>query len=482
MENLVKLVTSPNRTSLSIAVLACAAAVCSLPAFAGTVTLNPGADVQAAVNAAPAGTLFRLTAGVYRMQSVKPKANDAFSGSGIVDFNGSQVLTFKASGSQYVASAKFDNFQHGNCLPAYPLCGFDQDLFIDSVLQTKATSAVGLKAGSWYYNHATNTVYIPTNPAGHTVELGMSTYAFYGNAPNVTISGITVEKYANPAQTGALGGDGPGWANGLGTGWVFENCESRFNHGSGAYLGSGDKMYKCYVHHNGQQGVKATGTNVNIIDNEISWNNQAGFDTGIEGGGGKIMGTTNLLFQSNYVHDNLGEGLWADTDNIYTTYEDNTFANNENGGLMHEISYNAVIKNNTFLGNAPHQLIWMENGQILVQNSPNVEVYNNNVQVPTTGGNGITVVNQNRGSGKYGSYTATNDYVHNNLITYLGTTGFSGIGDDTSPHASSGITFDYNKYVVTGGGTKHWFWYYDMVWSQMTGTGKQELHGQMQIK
>ena len=472
-----KLVTSPNRTSLSIAVLATLAAVCSLPAYAGTVTLNPGANVQAAVNAAPAGTRFNLTAGTYRMQSVKPKANDVFAGQGVVIFNGSQVLSFKTSGTQYVATAKFDNFQHGNCQTAYPLCGWDQDLFIDNVLQTKATSAAGLLAGSWFYDHATNTVYIPTNPAGHTVEIGMSTYAFYGSAPTVTIANIIVEKYANPGQTGAFGGDGPGWANGLGYGWLIENCEARFNHGAGAYVGPGDKIYKTYLHNNGQQGIKATGANINIIDNEISWNNVAGFDSDIEGGGGKIMGTTNLLFQSNYVHDNLGEGLWADTNNIYTTYEDNTFANNENGGLMHEVSYNAVIKNNTFLGNSPHQSVWVENGQILVQNSSNVEVYNNNVQVPATGGNGITVVNQKRGSGEYGSYTVTNVNVHNNTITYLGTTGWSGLGDDTTPYASYNNSFNNNKYILKGGGNVHWFWYRDMTWAMMTQIGKQEAQG-----
>jgi hypothetical protein len=467
-----------NLPSIGIAVLSSLVAFGAPAAFAGSITLNPGANVQAAVNAAPAGTLFYLNAGTYRMQSVKPKAGDAFSAKGAVDFNGSEVLSFKATGNQYFASAKFDGVAHGSCVSTSPLCNYDQDLFIDNVLQTKATTKENLEAGSWYFDHASNQVYLPTNPEGHTVELGMSTYAFYGSASQVTINGIIVEKYANEAQTGALGGDGPGWANGLGFGWVIENCEARFNHGSGAYVGPGDKIYKTYLHHNGQQGIKAIGTNVQIIDNEISFNNQAGFDTGVEGGGGKIMGTNNLLFQSNYVHDNLGMGLWADTDNIYTTYEDNTFVNNENGGLMHEVSYNAVIKNNTFIGNCPHQLVWMESGQILIQNSPNVEVYDNTVTVPATGGNGITIVNQNRGSGAYGSYTAKNDYVHNNTVTYLGATGASGLGDDTSPAQSSDISFNYNKYIVKGGGAKHWFWLQNTAdWTRMTQTDKQELNG-----
>ena len=255
---LVKQFVPRNLLSIGIAALSSLVVLAPSAAFAGSITLNPGANVQAAVNAAPSGTLFYLNAGVYRMQSVKPKAGDAFVAKGTVVFNGSEVLSFKASGSQYVASAKYDGVEHGSCFSTSPLCNFDQDLFIDNVLQTKATSADSLEAGfQWFFDHATSQVYIPTNPEGHTVELGMSTYAFYGSASNVTINGITVEKYANEAQTGALGGDGPGWANGLGFGWVIENCEARFNHGAGAYVGPGDKIYKTYLHHNGQQGIKA---------------------------------------------------------------------------------------------------------------------------------------------------------------------------------------------------------------------------------
>ena len=44
------------------------------------VILKPGQSIQAAVNAHPAGTTFRLTAGVYRNQRVVPKSGDTFVG------------------------------------------------------------------------------------------------------------------------------------------------------------------------------------------------------------------------------------------------------------------------------------------------------------------------------------------------------------------------------------------------------------------
>src|SRR5947208_2089944 len=45
-----------------------------------TVTLNPGDDIQAAVDANPEGTKFILNAGVYHTASVIPKDYDQFIG------------------------------------------------------------------------------------------------------------------------------------------------------------------------------------------------------------------------------------------------------------------------------------------------------------------------------------------------------------------------------------------------------------------
>jgi hypothetical protein len=67
----------------------------SSPSLAGamTVSLSPGANIQAAINSNPSGTAFSLTSGVYRMQSLKPLAGDSFLGQAGADLNGSTVLT-----------------------------------------------------------------------------------------------------------------------------------------------------------------------------------------------------------------------------------------------------------------------------------------------------------------------------------------------------------------------------------------------------
>ncbi|MFC5864155.1 right-handed parallel beta-helix repeat-containing protein [Acidicapsa dinghuensis] len=453
-----------------------AALNCTLPARAANVVhLTPGADVAKAVLGAPEDTTFLLATGTYRMQSVKPKNGDVFQGQAGVIFNGSQILTFEAIGNLWYANAKFDHFEDGKCEPSHPFCVDDQDLFIDGKYQTPAASKMDLPSGSWYFDHLSNQVYLPDNPEGHTVELGMSKYAFFGAASGVKLIDIVVEKYANPGQTGAIGGDT--WGNGLGAQWSLQNVESRWNHGAGAYLGAGGMISKSSFHHNGQIGVKMIGANTSLIDSDIGWNNQQGFDTGWEAGGAKFGNTSNLVVKLNHVHDNLGEGLWTDTNNINTTYEQNIVENNLSGGIMHEVSYSALIKNNTISGNAAGVLVWLENAQILIQNSSNVEVVGNTVVVPASGGNGITLVNQKRGGGTNGPWVVQNDRVHDNTITYLGPKGYSGIADDTKPHTSNSNSFDGNRYILKGGGANHWYWYYDMSWDKMTQIGRQEAHG-----
>jgi hypothetical protein len=439
---------------------------------AATVTLAPGANIQSAVTAAPAGTNFILQAGTYRGQSIIPKANDHFTGQGIVDLNGSQVLSFTQDPATglWVATAPADSTQTGQCDSLHPLCGYNQDLFIDSTLQTPQASLTGLPEGSWYFNRSTGTVYVPNDPTGHVIEIGMQKYAIYGTVAGVQITDIIVEKYATPAHAGAIGGSLSGAS------WIVNGVEARYNHGGGIFLGSGSQLINSYIHHNGQLGIDLQGLNPLVRNNEISWNNYAGFSGNWESGGSKFWATTNMLVQSNYVHDNNGKGLWTDTDNVGTTYVSNTVVNNAGVGIQHEVSYAAVIRNNVVKGNSPAPTTWLGNAQIRVMSSSNVEIYGNVVETAATGGNGIAVYNQTRGTGTLGPWVSANCYVHNNTITYLGTTGESGFQNDGDATQAVGNRFDYNHYVLGNSGINHWFWYSWRTWSLMKSAG-QEAHG-----
>ena len=138
-------------------------------------------------------------------------------------------------------------------------------------------------------------------------------------------------------------------------------------------------------------GLGGSGNNILVEGNEIARNGGwAGLSQEWEGGGFKFGFSDNgfsdnLVVRGNYVHDNIGVGMWTDTDAYKTLYEDNLVVHNTWSGLSHEISYDAIIRNNTFIGNGAGDLRgWIWGSEIQIQNSQNVDVYGNRIDM--TGG------------------------------------------------------------------------------------------------
>lgn len=453
---------------------------------AQTVTLSAGDNIQSAVDANADNTQFILSAGIYRMQSVEPKDGDSFIGQDSAILNGSQILSFQPDpqGSGFwIASATYDAWPYGNaCLPGYPLCYSPQDLFIDSRIQVRVSALEGLKAGTWYFDEAANQVYLPSDPTGHLVEIGMATVAFSGNAAGVQIQNLTIEKYETHAQFGAIQSS---------SAWTVDNVECRWNHGAGIYLGPGSKILNSFIHHNGQIGIKFAGTDAAgelgtgmiAANNEIAWNNYAGYDYQWEAGGSKFLFTSGLIVEGNYVHDNYGPGLWTDTDNFGTQYAANELLNNEREGIRDEANYDTVIRNNTALGNGNNEAAWswrnatpwLWNAQILLLDTSGASVSSNTVEVPADGGNGIGILNQTRPSGPFGSHISADDTVQNNAITYLSANGASGLVDDTGGNTATGNSFNANRYMLKVGSenSTHWDWFSTVDWVGFKARGQE---------
>ncbi len=439
-----------------------------------TITLYPGNDLGAAVAAQPGGTSFLLKAGTYREQTISPKDNDVFIGETGTILSGAELLTtFGRSGNFWVVTGQTQHGPvYGQCDSAHPMCAYPEDLFVDNKVIPRATSLSSLQPGLWYFDYGAATIYLADDPTGHTVETSVTRAAFSSSAANVSISGLTVEKYASPSQIGAIGDQYPG------PGWIIRNCEARWNHGGGILLSSQGQAVQNFVHDNGQKGIGGSGDNIVITGNEVSFNNYAGYVAAYEAAGVKFAKTTNLTVQGNNSHDNLGPGFWTDTDNVNTLYDGNTAANNRDNGIQHEVSYSAIIRNNICTGNGQNPG-WLWQSQILIQNSQNVEVYNNTVVTTATNGNGIGIINQSRGSGSNGPYVAINNYVHNNDITYQrGSKANSGIVADYNPGlALNGSNhFDYNAYHVADTTAALWQWNVAVVWNDWHKDG-QDVNG-----
>ena len=190
-------------------------------------------------------------------------------------------------------------------------------------------------------------------------------YAFIGDYQdlsdeNVTIEYLTIQNF-NPSQGG-------GAVNGNGNnGWTEKYNLMKGNSPGAAMMLGGDNVVSgnCMTE-NGEYGFNGysyvdetygstfTGgaTNITFTGNDIVGQQHPEDQSGIEGGG-KFWQNGNVVVTGNYVHDNIDSpGLWMDTDNAGFLVQGNYISHNDGEGLMYEISYNADITGNTFVGNA----------------------------------------------------------------------------------------------------------------------------------
>lgn len=294
-------------------------------------------------------------------------------------------------------------------------------------------------------------------------------FAFYGNADNVFICGLTIEDYVPGRQMGAIkAGDHSSDRNT--NGWTIKNSEVRHNFGGGIRIGNRMRVINNFVHHNYQIGIVGGGDDVVIERNEISFNNfQEDFDYTWEAGGTKFVKTRNLIIRNNFVHHNWGPGLWTDIDNIDTLMENNIVEDNAGSGIFHEISYAATIRENTVRRNGYDRVGsgWAYGAGIIIAHSPNVEVYDN---VVVDNHNGIVAIQQKRldggydnGEGRHGPYVLDNIKITNNTIIQMDyTSGWTvGVFEDMGDRSvySRNIFFDRNTYILNKPRLHSFNWY-----------------------
>lgn len=446
------------------------------------IVVTPSDDLRALAAASAEGTTFCLQPGVYRNVSVEPRANQKFIGTSGVIFNGARVLTnFVRDGNLWKINGQTQQGQiHANdaCKSGVPRCGYPEDLFFDNQLLLHVANKTDVAAGKWFFDYAADTIYIGNDPAGHTVETSVTRSAFAApqrgnranspNIPGVTIENIIVEKYAVPAQMGAIGDQ---FAS---SSWTIRNCETRLNHGTGINLWHNSQALNNHAHHNGHNGISGSGDDILVQDNRINHNNTAGYNPGWEGGAGKFSYTNRLIYRRNYVHDNYGFGAWTDIENRNTLVEDNLVENNEGPGIMHEISYQAVIRNNIVRGNG-RKGDYVYSAEILISSSRDTEVYGNRVTVGASSGQqdvlpntrmGIIILQGDRDCNGTRCQSVNNN-IHDNTVTYTalqqvlergaGISG-SGIFSDGNAAALANNTFDRNIYVAPDCAQRRWFW------------------------
>jgi parallel beta-helix repeat protein len=411
------------------------------------VVLSPTMDVERAVASAPPGTAFVFEPGIYRNVSIQPKDAMSFVAQQGATLNGSTIIDgFVRQEDVWVVDGITNQGRtQGNCEEDAPMCSRPEDIYIDSVLSQQVVMADEVGPGTFQLDYETGTLTIGDDPMNRLVELTTTEFAFFGTASDVTIDGFIIEKYANPAQSGAIQAKN---GNDLALRWRVANNDVRYNHGVGIKLGAQNVIEQNRVYSNGQLGIgTGPGGFDNIIrDNEVYDNTTVGFLAGFETGGMKLTTQTRVTAERNYVHDNRGPGIWTDIDNIDVTIANNVVENNLGPGIFHEISYRAVIRDNTVTGNGFGWTQWLYGAGILIAHSRDVEVTGNVVKDNRLG---IIGIQQDRGTGAYGERELRNLYVHDNII--VASEGSTGIGQDIGSEAvfsEWNNRFESNTYYV----------------------------------
>lgn len=447
--------------------------------------IMPGENIQDFVNEYPEGTTFHIQSGIHREQTVAPKEGHRFIGEGGAILSGAKLLTsFSRQGRLWYAERQTQqgpSSADAACEPGVVRCGYVEDLFIDGKPLMHEGSLLAVGPGEWYFDYSKDRIYFADDPTDKKIETSVLQHAFLNTADNVTIENLIIEMYSSPAQAGAIHGDDT--AN-----WTLRNNKIRLNHGTGVRMGRGWLVEKNKIIRNGQLGIAGYQVDGSrVIGNEIAYNNFARYAPAWEAGGTKWVATSGLLIQKNYSHDNGGPGLWTDSDNINITYDGNRVENNSSfGGIFHELSCDAVIKNNILKGNSRNDVKWLYGAGILLSTSKNTEVYNNYVEADNA--NGITMIQQDRTgeaeiwNGNCGPRSAritANNEVHDNSVYKIGDGGISGAAADWNGNAMwmGGNIFNENAYCVADINNWHWAWVGEKDWSGFRAQGH-EANGQ----
>jgi len=416
--------------------------------------IRPGDDVQHALDAEPGNTTVCLAAGVYRLAApLRPADGQRLMAAPGAILTGAVGLDgWQREGRLWHVRGHLpaEPILHGECVTG-TLCQHTGTVYLDDRPLERVGSRELVAAGRFWADYDADKIWIGDDPTGHVLEIARTPAAIVSHAKDVVVRGFVIEKFANPAQRGAIHADGDGWR--------IEGNEVRANHGTGVYA-SGGQVLNNHIHDNGQLGLAGTGHGRLVEGNEIDHNNTAGFSPLWEAGGTKFARTSDLVIRGNNVHDNAGPGLWTDINNIRTTIERNIVHANTGHGIFHEISYRAVIRDNRVTDNGGADPLpgWGGAG-IRVAASPDVEIYRNFL---AGNQNAIMLVQQRRDDWPsiHGPHLLDNIDVHDNQVT-LASHGLTGQVDDTDSDASyeRSIRFRDNSYRLPSSDAKVFAWH-----------------------
>ena len=426
----------------------------STPAAPCTVSVEPGADLDAMVNDQPEGAVICLAPGIFRVaRTVRPKASQTLRGSNNTVLAGDVPLErWNREGAIWAARGYLpaDYEKAGQCEDTVSNpCQVAEDLFLDGRPVRRVMEKSAVDATTFYADYSANVVYLGQDPEGRAATLARTRTAVTSDAPGVVIEHLTVRGFANLAQQGAVVVGGKDW--------TVRDSVITANHGVGVMIAQADKAHVTgnTITENGQLGLgQYRSQGGRIENNRIVRNNTAGFwRADWEAGGIKVTRSSSTI-SNNDVSNNLGVGVWIDLAGDGVAIADNKIGGNAACGIRYEISRNGRIVGNRVTGNG----LALKRGAgtglltgagITVNTSSDVTIQNNAVDGNL---NGIGVQSRSRGNGPWGKYVLEKVVVEGNVINLsaptTSTTGYVESGAPRREPDLGGVRFQGNRYIL----------------------------------
>ena len=178
--------------------------------------------------------------------------------------------------------------------------------------------------------------------------------------------------------------------------------------------------------------------------------------------------SANVVFRNNFVHHNLADGIWYDTNrNAGALIEGNRVEDNGRDGISFEASIGATIRNNTIRRNA--------DAAVFISLSQNARIYSNTLEANV--GGILYFLNCDVLSG---DDDLKNNAAYGNRIVFapisLYATGFSPMlctSEQLAPYldGSKNLTFSGNTYVVPSAFGRYWPWDNLKFWNEWQALG-----------
>ena len=249
--------------------------------------------------------------------------------------------------------------------PQYPLASHPDQAWLDGSALTQVGSASALKADTFYVDYSSKTLYVGSDPTGHSVTASnIPDRALVVYGPNSTIRGVGFRNYGTSIpQMATVILDG---ANDNVSNVVIQD-----NANIGMYLRSTNlRVDQVTVQDNGLLGILGTYADGSTVSRtQATQNNTQRFNYAPVAGGIKISRTRGFTIKDSDVTGNIGHGLWMDESCYDMTIVGNTLSDNLGAGFRSELSDRGVIANNVVANNGAQGIFLEDTGDIQIWNN-----------------------------------------------------------------------------------------------------------------